>query len=128
MESAAEVRNSVVPAKSKGHIEAQLTIPAVPPTNIQFCTVLQVSYEIHIVACVGGIHRNAVLRLPVTIGTIPLRSFQYSSLPTAPVWNMSPPGTSVAVATAPLPEYNASQAGSASAPAAPYSQDLRTLS
>lgn len=104
VESAAEIRHAGVPAKSKGNIEVQLSLPPVPPTNIAFCQVIQVNYEIHVVAKVGGIHRSPVIRLPLTIGTVPLMSQQYMSLPPAPNWQQ--PGPS----HAPAPAY----------PSAPY--------
>lgn len=123
IESAAEVKYAGVPAKSKGHIEAQLVLPPVPPTNIIFCRVLQVSYEIHVVAKVGGIHRSPFLRLPLTIGTVPLSGYQYNSSSAVQLtnWNMQP-GTSNANAAAAMPQYPMAPS---SAPSAPNSQDLR---
>lgn len=119
VESAAEVRHAGVPAKSKGNIEAQLTLPAVPPSNIAFCRVLQVSYEIHVVAKVGGLHRSPVLRLPITMGTVPLQGYQYAPTSNVSLSNWMQPSTSRAnvEATAPYPLREA--------PSAPISQDLR---
>lgn len=107
VESAAEVRHSGVPAKSKGNAYAQLNLPAVPPTNVAFCRVLQVSYEIHVVAKVGGIHRSPVLRLPLTIGTVPLQGYSYS--PTNNIsfsnYNMMPSTSLNAAPSAPESYY-----------------------
>jgi Arrestin (or S-antigen), N-terminal domain/Arrestin (or S-antigen), C-terminal domain len=115
IESAAEVRHSGVPAKSKGNIEALLNLPPVPPTNTSFCRVLQVSYEIHVVAKVGGIHRSPVLRLPITIGTVPLNGYQYTPTNVSlSNWNMQPSTSSTNVAP-----Y------SVAVPSAPVTFDLR---
>lgn len=120
IESAAEVRHAGVPAKAKGNIEALLNLPAVPPTNIAFCRVLQVSYEIHVVARVGGFHRSPVLRLPITMGTVPLQGYQYAPTSTVSLsnWNMQP-STSRTNAEAPV-AYPLRDA-----PSAPMTQDLR---
>lgn len=136
IEIAAEVKNVGVPAKSKGNVQALLTIPSVPPTNIAFCRVLQVSYEIQVVACVGGIHRNPVLRLPLTIGTVPLRNNFYQHAPATAMpltaWNIQHAGTSNVQPTAPLlpypvlpvPQYPIE---ARSAPMSPGTHDLREI-
>ena len=118
IELAAEVRHVGVPAKSKGSVEAILILPAVPPTNIAYCRVLQVSYEIHVVAKVGGLHRSPVLRLPITVGTVPLQMYQLA--PTSNIsfsnWNAQP-NTS-------RPNFGA-LAPSSDAPSTSVTQDLR---
>lgn len=124
IESAAEVRYAGVPRKSKGEVKAQLIIPAVPPTNVAFCTVIQVSYEIHIVAKVGGIHRSSLLRLPLTIGTVPLHSPQYLAQPhvSSTSWNMQPSTSSSVPPSAPMTPYPAS---APEATESSYAHDLR---
>lgn len=79
VEIAAEIHKAGVPKKSKGIVDAELVIPSVAPTNTAFCRVLQVSYEIHIVAKIGGINRSPVLKVPLIIGTVPLQKQQTSS-------------------------------------------------
>lgn len=49
-------------------------IPSVPPTSINSCEVIEVYYEIHVLAKVSGIHRNPIIRLPIAIGTIPFNN------------------------------------------------------
>lgn len=71
-----EIRCGGHAAHKKGRFDQQLVIPAVPPTNISYCRVLTVSYEIHVLAKVPGIYRNPVVKLPITIGTVPLTSYQ----------------------------------------------------
>jgi hypothetical protein len=102
VETAAESRHPGVPAKAKGNIEASLVLPPVPPTNIAFCKVIQVHYELHITARVGGIHRSPTLRLPITLGTVPLQNFNYAAASSIQVsnWNVQP-STSQAAPSAP---------------------------
>lgn len=130
VESAAEIRYPGIKGKSKGNIEAQLTIPAVPPTSIAFCSVIQVSYEIHVQSKVGGIHRSPLLRLPITIGTVPLQGYQYAASSSAmnlSNWQLQQPGSSNAPYPAqpslypPLPPTQTELS-------APMTQDLRKFS
>lgn len=72
IESSSEIRHSGVQRKSKENAVVHMIFPAVPPTNITFCSIIQVSYFIQIVAKVGGMHFSPILSLPVTIGTVPL--------------------------------------------------------
>lgn len=76
IESTSEIRHSGVERKSKDNTVVHMTLPAVPPTNITFCSIIQVSYIIQVVAKVGGIHFSPVVRLPVIIGTVPLQLYQ----------------------------------------------------
>lgn len=121
IELAAECHHTGVPRKSADITVAQLNLPSVPPTNIAFCSVIQSSYEIHVVAKVGGIHWSPVLRLPVTIGTVPLHNYQYAQSSTAleSNWNVEA-STSSSITSAPLSYFSLSDALSA-----PYTQDLR---
>lgn len=121
VESATEIKLSGVPKKSKGYIEGILIIPPVAPTNIMFCRVIQVSYEIHVVGKVGGIHRNPVVRLPVTIGTVPFYGIQHAPQANTVNWNayQLPSSSSNAQPTAPIPTTPSS-----SGPPAQSIQDL----
>lgn len=123
IESAAEVRHAGVPGKSKGNMEMHLSLPPVPPTNIAFCQVIQVNYEIQVLAKVGGLHRSPLLRLPVTIGTVPLVSHQYLTLAPVPTanWQQPGPSNSHANTNATAPQYPFP----ASAPTSSFNNDLR---
>jgi len=44
------------------------------PTSQRHCKIYQISYEIHFLAQVSGCHQSPHVVLPITIGTIPLRS------------------------------------------------------
>lgn len=105
IESAAVAVHLGVPSKSKATLDAGLHLPPVPPTNIASCQVIQITYEVHVIAKVGGIHRSPVLRLPITIGTVPLQGNQYAPAANASLssWNVQP-STSRANVVASAPE------------------------
>lgn len=69
----AEVRNTKGVNKNESiDIEQQLVIPSVPPTNVLFCRVIKIQYELLVKATVRGMHHDPYIRLPITIGTVPL--------------------------------------------------------
>lgn len=75
-EKVASTKHQGVPPKKKGDAQAILVIPAVPPTNMGSCRVIQLFYEIHVTARVSGLHRNLTVVLPITIGTSKFWIFQ----------------------------------------------------
>lgn len=94
----AEIRSGGVLKRNKGKFDQKLLIPPVPPSNMNYCRILNVSYEVHVTAKIAGIHKNPVIRLPITIGTVPLNvpapqnpqfAIQY---PSAPSQTPSPSG------------------------------------
>lgn len=54
----------------------QLEIPPLPPTNLVNCGVISLDYDLHVECDVSGPHRNLSGNIPITLGTIPLASFQ----------------------------------------------------
>lgn len=54
----------------------ELEIPPLPPTNLVNCGIISLDYELHIECDVSGPHRNLSGNIPITLGTIPLASFQ----------------------------------------------------
>lgn len=93
----AEIRHGQVKRYSKHNFIQQLTIPPVPPSNINYCRVLNVTYEVQ-VKCKGPTFSiDPLIKLPITIGTIPfhgqqLPSMPYNGVPTAPM--LTPPSVS----------------------------------
>lgn len=70
--SETEVRCGGVEKRNKAKYDQKIVIPPVPPSNMNYCQVINVEYEIHVTAKIAGIHRNPVVKLPITIGTVPL--------------------------------------------------------
>ena len=52
-----------------------LSIPAVPPSGLGGCRIIDVSYRLEFLVDPSGIGFNLVVSIPITIGTIPLRSY-----------------------------------------------------
>lgn len=102
----------------------KLTIPPQPPSNLKNCGIINVTYDLHVCAEVTGPHTNLKNNISVTIGTIPLISF---NSPAETVTDVSQPNP-----TAPLNNlgWNVANANDSSgAPSAPllgekYSLDL----
>jgi hypothetical protein len=108
-----------VAIKSKSSTNTSIMIPPVPPSNLGTCRVMTLSYEVHVVAKVGAFHRDTVLRMPITIGTVPLFATNsmpnYQNMPQPAInnsnWNQ-PPTTSM-----PVPPTNSQQNQPPTAPA-----------
>lgn len=67
-----ERRTGGVSKHDHGRFLVSLPVPPVPPTNINLCKVIHISYEIKVEARLSGLHTNPYIRIPITIGTIPL--------------------------------------------------------
>lgn len=106
IESTSEIRHSGVQRKSKESAVVHMVFPAVPPTNITFSSIIQVSYFIQIVAKVGGMHFSPILRLPVTIGTVPL-AINYQPIQSISTLNQGATG-STPVPSAPIITHTSS--------------------
>ncbi|CAO1409816.1 unnamed protein product [Diamesa serratosioi] len=112
-----EHRCGGVAARNKGNFDYQLAIPLIPPTNL-LCRVITVSYALHVTCKVSGLHRNPTVRIPITIGTVPLVSY----LSTDPNQQMTQQVQNNYNSYAPhLPPANTVNVV---APSAPYSPDI----
>ena len=88
-ENQSEVRGGPLNKLESGKFELTLAVPAVKPTNVNYCKLIKISYVVQAKAYVTGMHRHLRVRLPVTIGTIGIgsnlnASFSYPSAPSAP--------------------------------------------
>lgn len=100
--SEAEVRCGAVTATNQRRFEQSLLIPPVPPSNMNYCRILNVTYEVHVTAKVSGMHTNPVIKLPITIGTVPL----IASMPQQQTFPVQQP---TAPAFTPTGHYNFSE-------------------
>lgn len=87
--------------------EQKIEVPALPPSNLVNCGIIDLDYEMGVVAQVSGLHSNMTGIIPLTIGTVPLADWKSpmpytdkpqlqpepdpSMLPTQPVSPASPP-------------------------------------
>lgn len=67
-----ERRTGGVAKNDHGRFLVSLPVPPVPPTNINLCKVIHITYEIKVEARLSGLHTNPYICIPITIGTIPL--------------------------------------------------------
>lgn len=67
-----EVKFGKVQKNSAAKFDQRLNIPALPPSNLTYCRILNVSYEVHVSASMSGFHSNPLIKIPITLGTIPL--------------------------------------------------------
>jgi hypothetical protein len=67
-----EKRVNGVAKHDSARFEQKLLIPSVPPTNISYCRVIHITYNILIKLYTSGTHFNPNLEIPITIGTVPL--------------------------------------------------------
>lgn len=83
--SEAKLSTEAVPILTMKNFEEKLVVPSLSP-NILNCDVIQVQYELRVKAKTSGLNRSPKLKLPITIGTIPLevrgipQTFSSSSL------------------------------------------------
>nr|XP_012215918.1 PREDICTED: arrestin domain-containing protein 2-like isoform X2 [Linepithema humile] len=66
-------------------IMSRLYIPPIPPSELEFCSIIHLNYILQITFYVSGMHCNSTKKYPVLIGTIPLRP-----APSAPEISPSP--------------------------------------
>ncbi|CAO1409930.1 unnamed protein product [Diamesa serratosioi] len=57
---------------TSGRIRKGFVISHVPSTNITYCTVIEISYELKIVGKISGLHFSPKVKIPIMIGTIPI--------------------------------------------------------
>ncbi|XP_050744886.1 arrestin domain-containing protein 3 isoform X2 [Drosophila biarmipes] len=50
----------------------EIRVPATPPTCFNVCGIIQIAYQVEVEAKVKGCHKNEVVSIPVTIGSVPL--------------------------------------------------------
>jgi Arrestin (or S-antigen), C-terminal domain/Arrestin (or S-antigen), N-terminal domain len=85
-----EIRGGSVKKQSRIKLDQKILIPPVPPSNMNYCRVLNVAYEIHVTAKVGGVHKNPTIKIPLTIGTVPLNVYNPVQHGSAPSHTPSP--------------------------------------
>lgn len=78
-----ELSQAGVAAGTNGEAVFCLAIPPVEPTSVRFSKYVHITYEVVVVARVSGWHRNLELRVPITIGTIPISDMEGASTSTS---------------------------------------------
>lgn len=85
-----EINCGKVNKKCSTTFDQTLNIPALPPSNMNYCRILNVAYEVWVVAKMSGFHSDSTIKIPITLGTIPLNLA--TPIPSAPptIANLSP--------------------------------------
>lgn len=85
-----EIKCGKVQKKSATTFDQNIQIPTLPPSNTNYCRFLNVSYEVRVEALMSGFHSDLIVKIPITLGTIPL-NFS-NPIPSAPptIANLSP--------------------------------------
>ncbi|XP_076181787.1 arrestin domain-containing protein 17 isoform X2 [Ptiloglossa arizonensis] len=80
----AEVGKGPVEGGATADYEQNLDIPPLPPSNLKNCGIIDLEYNLNVVACVSGwYHRNLSKSTLVFVGSIPLINYQIPSAPPA---------------------------------------------
>ncbi|GAB0088642.1 arrestin domain-containing protein 17 [Sergentomyia squamirostris] len=58
-----------------------LQIPSLPPSCTSLCKIITITYEVRVEAKVSGFYRNPEVKIPITLGTIPLTNNVFSTVP-----------------------------------------------
>ncbi|XP_063701127.1 arrestin domain-containing protein 17 [Culicoides brevitarsis] len=56
--------------------EQKIEVPALPPSNLVNCGIIDLDYELFVEAQVSGLHKNLSGVIPITLGTVPLSSWK----------------------------------------------------
>ncbi|KAI8514601.1 hypothetical protein Bbelb_071920 [Branchiostoma belcheri] len=61
-------------ARLSENIELVLPIPALPPSGSRYCNVIHIKYVVLVTAHIAGVPRKLEVELPITIGSVPLKT------------------------------------------------------
>ncbi|XP_066268346.1 arrestin domain-containing protein 3-like isoform X3 [Branchiostoma lanceolatum] len=67
-------------------LNLNLPLPAIPPSNLRSCNIIDLTYILNVSAHIKGAHSSLDLKFPILVGSIPLRSIY----PTAPAFPPPP--------------------------------------
>ncbi|XP_036225693.2 arrestin domain-containing protein 17 [Bactrocera oleae] len=67
-----KLKGDGVSVHCKKQFNYTLVVPATPPTCFNLCRIIQIAYQVEVVAKVKGWHADQVICVPVTIGNVPL--------------------------------------------------------
>uniref|UniRef100_A0A034WA43 Arrestin domain-containing protein 3 n=1 Tax=Bactrocera dorsalis TaxID=27457 RepID=A0A034WA43_BACDO len=89
-----KLKGDGVPVHCKKQFDYTLIVPATPPTCFNLCRIIQIAYQVEVVAKVKGWHTDQVICVPVTIGNVPLLGV-IQKQPMASADNLVPSGSGV---------------------------------
>ncbi|XP_034185991.1 arrestin domain-containing protein 17 isoform X1 [Osmia lignaria lignaria] len=87
----AEVGKGPVEGGATVEYEQKLDIPPLPPSNLTNCRIIDLEYNLKVVAVVSGwYHRNLSKNTLIFVGTVPLVNYQTPTAPPAEAYSMKP--------------------------------------
>ncbi|XP_072050546.1 arrestin domain-containing protein 3-like [Amphiura filiformis] len=67
--------DGIEPEASLSWTDAQIDIPPLPPTELKYCTVIDIQYELKFSAVFGkGLLNTTSIRIPLKLGNVPIKS------------------------------------------------------
>ncbi|XP_076649559.1 arrestin domain-containing protein 17-like [Halictus rubicundus] len=91
------------PFNTEGQANLEIRIPPIPPSNLSFCKIIDLDYNLKVVIHFTGPHLKVQKSYPLLIGSVPL--YIAPSVPSEPPRTTKEPGQSI-----PMPEPSASNA------------------
>ncbi|XP_043491584.1 arrestin domain-containing protein 17-like [Polistes fuscatus] len=77
------------PIKAMHQSNLKLYVPSLPPSNLEYCGIIELKYQLRVNVHVTGMHKKVDKKYPILIGTVPLFSSPWASTnntyPTAPL-------------------------------------------
>lgn len=71
-ETVVKVFENGIKSQTSGRIRKGFIVPHIPSSNMTYCSVIEISYELKIVAKITGLHTSPVVKFPIIVGTIPI--------------------------------------------------------
>ncbi|XP_043491581.1 arrestin domain-containing protein 17-like isoform X2 [Polistes fuscatus] len=82
------------PIKAIHQSNLKLYVPSLPPSNLEYCGIIELKYQLRVNVHVSGMHKKVKRKYPILIGTVPLFSSPWASTnntyPTAPLIDQEP--------------------------------------
>ncbi|KAK1124426.1 hypothetical protein K0M31_006786 [Melipona bicolor] len=80
----AEVSKGPIEGGGTADYEQKLDIPPLPPSNLTNCGIIDLEYNLKVIACVSRwYHRNLSQNILIFVGTVPLINYQTPTVPPA---------------------------------------------
>ncbi|KOC69089.1 Arrestin domain-containing protein 3 [Habropoda laboriosa] len=57
---------------SRGQVSSDILVPPTPPSNLQYCSIIDLDYKLSVYVHVSGLHCKIKKSYPLLIGTVPL--------------------------------------------------------
>ncbi|XP_058790985.1 arrestin domain-containing protein 2-like isoform X2 [Phymastichus coffea] len=94
------------PFGKKGESLLNIQVPSLPPSNLEYCSIIRVSYQLALCINVSGLHFNIKRLYPVQLGTVPLfhQTANLSHYSVTPYIPSAPPIDQVTSIPQPMPQ------------------------